>query len=821
MKHLLKYTALAGILLAAAGATGCQDHFDDYKAEVPVATLTPNTTIAEFKAAFWEADSTNYCNQVPAKENGDHYIISGRVISSDYDGNIFKCLYIQDETGALPLSINQYNLYMTNRRGQEIVIDLTGMYAGKYNGMFQMGFPDWYEQGNCWETSFMAPELFNGHREYNGNPDLAKIDTITVSDFSELSADAEGLQKWQGQLVRFNNARFANAGQSGQTLCDVYHSSGYNQSLNVNGGAINVRTSGYAKFWNTPLPKENCDVVGILSYYGTQGWQLLLNDVNGLMNIGHATSKGTQDQPFTVSEAIGLSAGGTTQAWVKGYIVGTLKPDVTEVSDINDISFEAPFAVDNSLIIAPSPETRTLDELMLVRLADESPFQQYANLADHEDYLDRQLNVQGRFTKAQGMSAVANSTGALGTFEIEGVEIDNPDKPAAAGDGTEAKPYNVSQVLTLGNPGTTAWVTGYIVGTVTDKSWSDLKFSADGASNTNIVLAATPDCTDPNKCIAIQLPAGAVRNALSISQHPNLLGAEVSLCGSLEKYFGVAGVKAVTDYKLSGSTTPDTPDTPDTPTGGNGSADSPFTTADVLALGSPGSQAWVTGYIVGTVTDKSWQDNLEFSASNASNTNIVLGPTPDCKDPNKCIPIQLPAGDVRNALSLQQHPNLLGQQVTLYGNLEKYFGIAGVKSVTEYTLGGSGTDTPDTPDTPTSGGTEANPFTVDQAIAAGTAPAGTWVEGYIIGFTPNGGGLNPQLTADGAVASNVLLASSASETDPAKMMPVQLSSGSAIRAALNLIDNPGNLGKKVKIEGTVTAYFNVPGLKSTTAYVIL
>lgn len=185
MNKISKYFGLAAAsLLSVAGFSACQDHFDNPEVLVPVADIKPNTTIEELKTLFWN-DSTNYCHQIGVKENGDHYIIAGRVTSSDYDGNIFKTLYIQDETAPLSMSINQYNLYLDHRIGQELVMDLTGMYIGKYNGMMQLGAPSWFERDQCITTSFMAPELFNRHTQLNGLPDLSKVDTVLVADFRD------------------------------------------------------------------------------------------------------------------------------------------------------------------------------------------------------------------------------------------------------------------------------------------------------------------------------------------------------------------------------------------------------------------------------------------------------------------------------------------------------------------------------------------------------------------------------------------------------------------------------------------------------------
>ena len=682
-----KHIAIAGlVLLGAAGLTGCQDSFDDPTAEIPVATLKPNMTIAEFKAEFWQADVTNYCVEIPAREDGSHYIISGRVISSDYYGNIFKCLYIQDETAALPMSINQYNLYTTNRVGQEIVVDLTGMYCGMYNGMFQLGFPEWYENGQAWETSFMAPELFRKHIEYNGNPRPELVDTILINDFSELASDIANLQKLQGQIVRFNNATFVNAGVNGKDqLCMTYHSSGENQSLNVcdNSGAINVRTSGYAKFWNTKLPTEPCDVVGILSFYGTQGWQLLLNDIDGLMNVGNATTIGTHEKPYSVGEAIALSESGSTNAWVKGYIVGSVAPEVTEVTSNDDITWEAPFILDNTLVIAAEPTVRDFTQCILVPLNDGSNLFTIGNLVDNPDNLGKWLNLQGRFTRSMGMAAVTGNQGNPGSFELEGVPYEDP--TVKDGDGSEAAPYSPSQVIALNNPGTTAWVKGYIVGVLN--------------SNNNYAFETVPT----------------------------------------------------------------------------------------------------------TVA-----------------SSILIADSPDETDKNKCVPVQLPVGDIRTALNLVNNPGNLGKQVAVKGSLEKYFLMPGVKNTSEYKLddttgGDSGNDNPGGNDTPT-GGTKESPYTVEEANAIGATGAEAWVEGYIVGYSTNGT-FSAKFTAEGAVAANVLIASSATETDPAKVFPIQLSSNTDIRAALNLKDHPENLGKKVKILGKLESYFsNRTGLKSTTEY---
>ncbi|PWW29388.1 hypothetical protein DFO73_10418 [Cytobacillus oceanisediminis] len=104
-------------------------------------------------------------------------------------------------------------------------------------------------------------------------------------------------------------------------------------------------------------------------------------------------------------------------------------------------------------------------------------------------------------------------------------------------------------------------------------------------------------------------------------------------------------------------------------------------------------------------------------------------------------------------------------------------------------------------------------ITVAEAIAnnSGTAT----VEGYIVGTTTSTS--NYKHEGPFTVATNIAIADSATETDPSKIMPVQLPSG-PIRTGINLVDNSENLGKKVQITGNLEAYFTVPGLKSPTVY---
>ena len=141
---------------------------------------------------------------------------------------------------------------------------------------------------------------------------------------------------------------------------------------------------------------------------------------------------------------------------------------------------------------------------------------------------------------------------------------------------------------------------------------------------------------------------------------------------------------------------------------GDGSRENPYTANDVILLGiqeSDGQKYWVKDYIVGVINS-----NYEyvFSSDTDVNTNLILSSNVDASNESECIPVQLPFGDVRTGLNLVDNPNNLGQEVLLYGTLEKYFRVAAVKNVTYAEINGNsyGTDPSDTPTPPDPGTTE-------------------------------------------------------------------------------------------------------------------
>ncbi|GAA0219007.1 hypothetical protein GCM10010492_16140 [Saccharothrix mutabilis subsp. mutabilis] len=106
----------------------------------------------------------------------------------------------------------------------------------------------------------------------------------------------------------------------------------------------------------------------------------------------------------------------------------------------------------------------------------------------------------------------------------------------------------------------------------------------------------------------------------------------------------------------------------------------------------------------------------------------------------------------------------------------------------------------------------ATPITVTQAISQQNGSTAT-VRGYVVG--------QPTATTT-VVRSNfpndyaLALADTATQTSTSQMVYVQIPS--AFRSAWGLRTNPGLLGKRIDVTGTLSAYFAHPGLTSATAF---
>ena len=220
------------------------------------------------------------------------------------------------------------------------------------------------------------------------------------------------------------------------------------------------------------------------------------------------------------------------------------------------------------------------------------------------------------------------------TFEIKDLKV-VAGTPSASGEGGEEtpasskeKPLTVSQAKSgSGNN----YVKGYIVGYVDGQNITEgAKFSVPSSAETEILLAETPDETNPDNVFPVQLPQGDIRNALELSTHPNYLKKEVLLYGSLETYFGMPGMKGTSWGSIDGQTFGKDPEggesgnpeagTPE----GDGTKDKPYNVAAVISY-VQGLGADVTSpnevYVKGVVKSN---NTTEATISQYGNMNFIM-----------------------------------------------------------------------------------------------------------------------------------------------------------------------------------------------------
>ena len=714
----IKYIFQALLALLPVGAmTSCQNSFDDPGLVVPVAQNTANTTIAEFKDIFAEQDM-QLC---PYKDEASKtpYIVKGRVISSDATGNIYQTLCIQDETSAMTFAIRRAGLYDNYHLGQEIVVDLTGLWVGKYNYLLQIGWlnEDSYGAASMGRVDF---NVFQQHVELNGLPGT-NVTYITpeqpkpademyclVENIDQLpSSPGDEFYNLQGQLVEFRNVQFEGGGE----LPYAPYQESVNRYITQQGNSskLTVRTSGYATFYSDTLPEGTGTVRGILSYYASDpsyattdgsvnGWQLLIRSLDDV----EFDQKGQKDDPYTIDEAMAIQNQGR-HGWVKGYIVGSVRAGVTTVTSNDDIIFGDEAEMDNNLVIAPSADVTDWSRCIAVNLPQGSALRQYGNLADNPAVYKRSILVNGTLSTYLGIPGV-QGTGAADSFEIDGVEIgggDTPVTPPAGGNGTKESPYTPEQIMASTTDADEVWVEGYVVGYVPAMSWGEAVFgneSTAGSDNynnaTNFILSSQPAGTaTADNSIPVGLST-SVRSVLGISKNPAIFGQKVKVKGQLTKYFGIRGIKAVNEYELEGGDTPSTPVTPPTTGEGDGTEASPYSVAAVMNSSADATDVWVVGYVVGYVPDMSWSGAIfgntptETSTNYTNGTNCILSDVaPGSANDTNSIPVGLKAGsEARNQIAIGKNPAIYGKKVMLKGEMTKYFGIRGLKNVADFKI---------------------------------------------------------------------------------------------------------------------------------------
>lgn len=122
------------------------------------------------------------------------------------------------------------------------------------------------------------------------------------------------------------------------------------------------------------------------------------------------------------------------------------------------------------------------------------------------------------------------------------------------------------------------------------------------------------------------------------------------------------------------------------PSANDGTEAKPYTVAEAIAKQENGTDVWVRAFIVGS-SNNGGTFTPEFSTSNPSGTNIIIADSKGETNKANVVAVQLSSGGAaRTDLNLAANNGMYKAEVLLKGNLEKYFGVSGLKGVKEYKL---------------------------------------------------------------------------------------------------------------------------------------
>ena len=274
--------ALTCVLLASCMA-------DDYSApnidEAPFGNNslqeTNVITIAQLKAKYASVISNN-----DMKEITDDIQIKGVVVGNDIEGNIYNEVSIDDGTGAFLICIAQGGLFGFLPVGQEILVDLHGLYIGGYGEQGEIGTPYTNASGSTY-VSRMSRGIWNNHFKLLGDPHPELVvpeefDITKVSDSKYLADNC-------GKLMVLRHVRLSAAtGEAVFAPSDgsvPLTSNCANRAFDgINSNSLVLRTSTYADFAGNPMPTGYIDVTGVFTRYRNT-WQILLRSLNDIQTV--------------------------------------------------------------------------------------------------------------------------------------------------------------------------------------------------------------------------------------------------------------------------------------------------------------------------------------------------------------------------------------------------------------------------------------------------------------------------------------------------------------------------------------------------------
>lgn len=300
MKKMKYIKFLVAALLLGGIATSCMD--DDWNdptgENAPfgnnniVEETSKIVTIKELKAKTVDKFEASVANGLV--EITEDWQLKARVTGNDIQGNIYNEVAVEDESGeGLLICIQKGGLYGFLPVGQEILVNLKGLYIGLYGNNVQIGMPYTNSSGRTF-PSRMAFNIWNEHFKILGTADASKVQPEEF-DVTKLK-DVAYIKSHRGKLMTLKNVEMAKA--DGKLAwapeAEKDAGNGVSRTVKINGKAQSlmvVRSSSYADFAALAMPTGKVNLTGIFTVYATNPskygytWQILLRSDSDIEEV--------------------------------------------------------------------------------------------------------------------------------------------------------------------------------------------------------------------------------------------------------------------------------------------------------------------------------------------------------------------------------------------------------------------------------------------------------------------------------------------------------------------------------------------------------
>lgn len=329
MKKIFQLCAVLAVMFAV---TGC---YNDFDAPKPAKVYTDedfagmkHISIADVKQMFLDEHKslggtgsnsswgdTKYV-QIGQSSDGLDYYIKGKVQSSDEEGNVYKSLYLVDDSGAIEVKLTT-GLYFTYPMGRFdkatgtipsnwVYVKVSGLYIGNYRMMLSLGEGPtdsynkvgehkFYANSNIEDPTEIRKRVFlGGETQLELGKEILEITEANCDDFF-----GQNGQQYFGRLVilRGVTCRYGTVGSNiypAWMYTDIrpvmnkvwYRWAFSNDGTNLYGsvlftydstlpsttnkkGVYTVRTSGYSRFAQYPVVRDGAkgDIMAIFGIY--------------------------------------------------------------------------------------------------------------------------------------------------------------------------------------------------------------------------------------------------------------------------------------------------------------------------------------------------------------------------------------------------------------------------------------------------------------------------------------------------------------------------------------------------------------------------